>query len=89
MVVTTTGQYATVVEVDGPDVLLEVAPDVVCRFTKAAVGRVVSPPPGAGDGEPPDTGAASGVAIDGEGTQATTGSDDEAETKAPGKSKEL
>nr|WP_235433490.1 preprotein translocase subunit YajC [Protofrankia coriariae] len=43
LVVTTAGLYATVVEVEGSDVLLEVAPDVVCRFTRSAVVRVVSP----------------------------------------------
>ncbi len=41
---TTAGLYATVVEVEDGDVLLEVAPDVVCRFTRAAVARIVSPP---------------------------------------------
>ncbi len=59
MVVTTAGLYATVVEVDGNDVLLEVAPDVVCRFTKAAVVRVVTSLPGHEENEPHDTGGAS------------------------------
>jgi preprotein translocase subunit YajC len=44
LVVTTAGLYATVVEVDGGDVLLEVAPDVVCRFARTAITRVVSVP---------------------------------------------
>jgi preprotein translocase subunit YajC len=55
LVVTTAGLYATVVEVDGDDVLLEVAPDVVCRFARAAIARVVSVP---------DDGTQSGDVID-------------------------
>ncbi len=43
LVVTTAGLYATVVELDDGDVLLEVAPDVVCRFASNAVVRVVTP----------------------------------------------
>ncbi len=50
LVVTTAGLYATVVEVDDGDLLLEVAPDVVCRFARGAVARVVSSP----DTETPD-----------------------------------
>lgn len=42
-VITTAGLHATVVESDGSDVLLEVAPDVVLRFTRAAIARVLPP----------------------------------------------
>jgi preprotein translocase subunit YajC len=45
---TTAGMYATVVEVDGDDVILEVAPGVEVRYLKRAVMDVVSP------GEAPD-----------------------------------
>ena len=45
---TTAGMYATVVEVDGDDVILEVAPGIEMRFLKRAVMDVVSP------GEAPD-----------------------------------
>jgi preprotein translocase subunit YajC len=38
--------YATVVETDGADVLLEIAPDVVCRFSRGAIARVVGPQSG-------------------------------------------
>ena len=39
---TTAGMYATVVEVDGDDVLLEVAPGVEVRYMRRAVMDVVS-----------------------------------------------
>jgi len=45
---TTAGMYATVVAVDGDDVVLEVAPGVEVRYMKRAVMEVVSP------GETPD-----------------------------------
>jgi preprotein translocase subunit YajC len=47
---TTAGMYATVVDVDGDDVVLEVAPGVEVRYMKRAIMDVVSP----GD-EPEDT----------------------------------
>jgi preprotein translocase subunit YajC len=40
---TTAGMYATVVEVDGDDVVLEVAPGVEVRYMKRAIMEVVSP----------------------------------------------
>jgi preprotein translocase subunit YajC len=40
---TTAGMYATVVDVDGDDVILEVAPGVEVRYLKRAVMDVVSP----------------------------------------------
>jgi preprotein translocase YajC subunit len=45
---TTAGMYATVVDVDGDDVILEVAPGVEVRYMKRAIMEVVSP------GEPVD-----------------------------------
>ena len=45
---TTAGMYATVVDVDGDDVILEVAPGVEVRYMKRAIMEVVSP------GEPAD-----------------------------------
>jgi len=41
---TTAGMYATVVDVDGDDVILEVAPGVEVRYMKRAVMDVVSSP---------------------------------------------
>jgi preprotein translocase subunit YajC len=38
---TTAGMYATVVAVDGDDVILEVAPDVEVRYMKRAVMEVI------------------------------------------------
>jgi preprotein translocase subunit YajC len=43
LVRTTAGMYATVVEVDGDDVVLEVAPGVNVRYLRRAVMDVVSP----------------------------------------------
>src|SRR5579862_7618214 len=40
---TTAGMYATVVAVDGDDVILEVAPGVEVRYMKRAIMDVVSP----------------------------------------------
>jgi preprotein translocase subunit YajC len=46
---TTAGMYATVVDVDGDDVILEVAPGVEVRYMKRAVMEVIS------SGDPVDT----------------------------------
>jgi preprotein translocase subunit YajC len=46
---TTAGMYATVVDVDGDDVVLEVAPGVEVRYMRRAIMDVVSP------GEEPET----------------------------------
>jgi preprotein translocase subunit YajC len=40
---TTAGMYATVVEVDGDDVVLEVAPGVEVRYMKRAIMEVITP----------------------------------------------
>ena len=40
---TTAGMYATVVEVDGDDVVLEVAPGVDVRYLRRAIMEVVTP----------------------------------------------
>ncbi|MBL7488705.1 preprotein translocase subunit YajC [Frankia sp. AgB1.9] len=44
LVMTRSGLYGTIVETDGEDILLEIAPDVVCRFNRGAIGRVISSP---------------------------------------------
>ena len=44
---TTAGMYATVVAVDGDDVVLEVAPNVEVRYLKRAIMEVIAP--GEGD----------------------------------------
>ena len=40
---TTAGMYATVVAVDGDDVVLEVAPDIEVRYMKRAIMEVLTP----------------------------------------------
>ena len=40
---TTAGMYATVVAVDGDDVILEVAPDIEVRYIKRAIMEVLTP----------------------------------------------
>ncbi|WP_235489218.1 preprotein translocase subunit YajC, partial [Frankia sp. AvcI1] len=62
LVITTAGLYATVVELEDGDVLLEIAPDVVCRFTRSAIARVISSPDA---DETHDDGSADGAAHDG------------------------
>ena len=49
---TTAGMYATVTEVDGDDVVLEVAPGIEVRYLKRAIMEVITP----GDGEVADDG---------------------------------
>jgi preprotein translocase subunit YajC len=44
---TTSGMYATVVAVDGDDVVLEIAPGIEARFLKRAIMEVVGEGPGA------------------------------------------
>jgi len=48
---TTAGMYATVTEVDGDDVVLEVAPGVEVRYIKRAIMEVIAP----GEAEEPET----------------------------------
>jgi preprotein translocase subunit YajC len=48
---TTAGMYATVTEVDGDDVVLEVAPGIEVRYLKRAIMEVIAP----GEGEEPET----------------------------------
>jgi len=47
---TTAGMYATVVEVDGDDVVLEVAPDVEVRYLKRAIMEVITSGEDTGEG---------------------------------------
>jgi preprotein translocase subunit YajC len=49
---TTAGMYATVVEVDGDDVVLEVAPGVEVRYLRRAIMEVITP----GEAEAPEDG---------------------------------
>jgi len=43
---TTAGMYGTVIEVDGDDVVLEIAPGVDARFLRRAIHEVVAPAEG-------------------------------------------
>ncbi len=54
---TTAGMYATVTDVDGDDVILEVAPGVEVRYLRRAIMQVIEPgeQPEAGDAEPEDS----------------------------------
>jgi preprotein translocase subunit YajC len=48
---TTAGMYATVTEVDGDDVVLEVAPGIEVRYLKRAIMEVIAP----GEADEPET----------------------------------
>ena len=48
---TTAGMYATVTDVDGDDVVLEVAPGVEVRYLKRAIMEVIAP----GEADSPET----------------------------------
>jgi preprotein translocase subunit YajC len=52
-VMTTSGIYGTVTEIDQEDdtVVLEISTEVHVRFARAAIGRVISPGPDAGGAE--------------------------------------
>ena len=51
-VMTTSGMYGTVVEVDETTIRLEISPGTTVRFSKAAVGQVQGPEPaGVADSE--------------------------------------
>ena len=43
-VMTTAGQFGTVASVQDDVVVLEVAPGVMCRYAKPAIGRIVTRP---------------------------------------------
>lgn len=43
-IMTTAGLYGTVVEVEDDDISVEIAPGVVIRMVKAAIGRVLTEP---------------------------------------------
>ena len=68
---TTAGMYATVVEVDGDDVVLEVAPGIEVRYMKRAIMDVVSP------GEEPEE-----TVTDFEGSDDSDGTDTDTDTDA-------
>jgi preprotein translocase subunit YajC len=50
-VMTTAGLFGTVAGLDDQTVTLEVAPGVTNRYIRAAVGKVLTPAPGAGPGD--------------------------------------
>ena len=52
-VMTTAGIYGTVVAIDDDDAELEIAPGVVIRVVKAAVGKVIETEPAPTDQVPP------------------------------------
>jgi preprotein translocase subunit YajC len=52
-VMTTAGVYGTVVSIDEEDAELEIAPGVVVRVVKAAIGKVIEPEPTPTDATPP------------------------------------
>jgi preprotein translocase subunit YajC len=54
-VVTVGGIYGTIVALDGDEVRLEIAPDVVIRVARRAVAGRVGPPPAAIAEEPEST----------------------------------
>lgn len=51
-VMTTAGVYGTVVSIDEDDAELEIAPGVVIRVVKAAIGKVIQPEQSADDAAP-------------------------------------
>ncbi len=51
-VMTTAGVYGTIVSIDDDDAELEIAPGVVIRVVKAAIGKVIQPEPAPDDAPP-------------------------------------
>lgn len=54
-VMTTAGVYGTLVSIDDDDAELEIAPGVVIRVVKAAIGKVITPEIAADDAPPPES----------------------------------
>lgn len=52
-VMTTAGVYGTLVALDDEDAEIEIAPGVVIRVVKAAIGKVIEPEPAPSDATPP------------------------------------
>jgi preprotein translocase subunit YajC len=52
-VMTTAGVYGTLVSIDDDDAELEIAPGVVIRVVKAAIGKVIDPEPAPTDATTP------------------------------------
>jgi preprotein translocase subunit YajC len=55
-VMTTAGVYGTVVSMDEDDARIEIAPGVVIRVVKAAIGKVIQPDSAPSDPAPPAEG---------------------------------
>ena len=68
---TTAGMYGTVIEVDGDDVILEIAPGVDVRLLKRAIMEVIAP----GDAEA-DEGFEDGGSFEDTSEDETSGTDD-------------
>lgn len=52
-IMTTAGVYGTVVALDGDDADIEIAPGVVIRVVKAAIGKVIQPESAPSEPQPP------------------------------------
>lgn len=52
-VMTTAGVYGTIVAIEDEDAEIEIAPGVVIRVVKAAIGKVIQPEPVGDDAPPP------------------------------------
>jgi preprotein translocase subunit YajC len=92
---TTAGMYATVVEVDGDDVVLEVAPGIEVRYMKRAIMDVVSPGETVeetydepADAEPEMAADDEAAGQDTDAAPADAGSDEDAYEKATGTKKD-
>ena len=77
---TTAGMYATVVDVDGDDVVLEVAPGIEVRYMKRAIMDVVSPGEAAAEYEEETEYAADEQAEDEDATVGEVDAEDTSDT---------
>jgi preprotein translocase subunit YajC len=80
---TTAGMYATVVAVDGDDVILEVSPGVEVRYMKRAVMDVVSPGDAVDEDIVDETDAETDADTDWESTDTTEDEVDDTADDAP------
>ena len=90
-VVTTAGMYATVVDVDGDDVILEVSPGSQVRYMKRAVMNVVTPAETADEppaDEPPADEAPAGDVVDDTPEPAAADAEETAYEQATGTKKD-
>ena len=82
-VMTTSGLFAEVAEIADDGVLLEVAPGVTMRWTRAAIARIIPEPDVEDDNADGETGAADSALLEGTAEEPVSSSTSETDTADP------